>query len=188
MVRDAFLARGHSAVSCDIRPTKRPGPHITGDARRILRDGWDLMVAHPPCTHLAVSGSRWFADKKRQAQLPFDGAQGDVQESALDFVAELLDAPIPRKAIENPVSIISTHIRKPDQIVQPWQFGDEYQKTTCLWLENLPPLTPTRIVSAGAIVIHGGKRFARWISNRERDRSETFPGIAAAMADQWGKA
>ncbi len=128
-VRDAFLARGHDAMSCDLLPTDAPGPHWCGDVREVLGMGWDLMIAHPPCTHLAVSGARWF-DKKR-----------DEQAAALDFVRLLMDAPIERIAIENPVSIISSSIRKPDQIIQPWYFGHEATKTTCLWLKNLPPFS-----------------------------------------------
>ena len=120
VVRDAFIERGHDAVSCDLLPTEQPGPHIQGDILEILDDGWDLMIAHPPCTHLAVSGARWFKDKVEQ------------QKEALDFVRVLLDAPIPQIALENPVSVISTQIRKPDQIVQPYWFGDEATKTTCL--------------------------------------------------------
>lgn len=186
-VRDAFAALGHDAWSCDVKPTAKAGKHIWGDARKVLGEGWDLMVAHPPCTHLAVSGARWFNEKRRQMRIGYEGPVMGLQEEALDFVRELLEAPIPRKAIENPVSVISSRIRPPDQIIQPWQFGDEYQKTTCLWLVGVPPLVPTKIVPRGEIVIHGGKRFAAWISNRTRDRSETFPGIAAAMAAQWGR-
>lgn len=133
------------------------------------------MIAHPPCTHLAVSGARWFKAKKRE------------QREALSFFMQLATAPIPRIAIENPVSVVSTHWRKPDQIVQPWQFGDAFTKTTCLWLKGVPKLQPTKIVGRGPHVIHGGKRFPRWYTNRERDRSETFPGMAAAMAAQWGR-
>lgn len=124
IVRDAFLARGHYAVSCDLLGTERPGPHITGDVRRVLGMGWDLMIAHPPCTRLAVSGARWFAMYREE------------QEAALGFVRLLLEAPIPRIALENPVSVISSRIRKPDQIIQPWQFGHGETKATCLWLKG----------------------------------------------------
>ena len=134
IVRDAFIARGHDAVSCDLLPTERPGPHIQGDVLELLGDGWDLMVAHPPCTHLAVSGARWFKDKRVE------------QAEALDFVRALLTAPIPRIALENPVSIISSRIRKPDQIIQPYWFGHGETKTTCLWLKGLPKLQPTDLV------------------------------------------
>jgi site-specific DNA-cytosine methylase len=157
-----------------------PGPHYQGDVRDILNDGWDLMVAHPPCTHLAVSGARWFKDKQAE------------QVEALDFVRLLLAAPIDRIALENPVSIISSRIRKPDQIIQPWQFGHEATKTTCLWLQNLPPLTPTNIVGRGARhVTKSGKSLPEWYNlppspDRWKIRSATFAGIAAAMAEQWG--
>lgn len=172
-VRDALTKLGHEAWSCDIKPSETPGNHYQGNVLEILNDGWDLMIAHPPCTHLAVSGARWFKDKK------------EVQEEALDFVRQLMDAPIERIAIENPVSIISSRIRKPDQVIQPWMFGDPYTKTTCLWLKNLPLLTPTNIVDKGEFVIHGGKRISKWYSNRELARDMTFPGIANAMAEQW---
>jgi len=171
-VRDAFLARGHDAMSCDILPTDSPGPHYQGDVRDVLGDGWDLMIAHPPCTHLAVSGARHFAAKQ---------ASG-VQDDALDFVRLLLDAPIERIALENPVSIISSRIRKPTQIIQPWQFGHGETKATCLWLKNLPKLVPTDIVPGREARIHRMPPSAdRW-----KLRSTTFVGIAAAMADQWG--
>ena len=124
-VRDAFRARGHDALSCDLLPSEAPGPHYQGDVRDILGDGWDLMIAHPPCTHLAVSGARWFKDKAQE------------QAEALDFVRLLLGAPIARIALENPVSVISSRIRKPDQVIQPWQFGHEATKTTCLWLKGI---------------------------------------------------
>ena len=173
-VRDAFTSLGHDATSCDIVPSLTDGKHYCGDVRAIINDDWDLLIAHPPCTHLAVSGARWFKDKQL------------VQEEALAFVQLLLDAPIPHICVENPVSIISSRIRKPDQIIQPWQFGEPYQKTTCLWLKNLPLLTPTEIVSKGEFVIHGGKKISKWYSNREFNRDLTFIGIANAMANQWG--
>ena len=166
-------------MSCDLLPTDLPGPHYQGDVRDVLNDKWDLMVCHPPCTHLAVSGAKHFAVKR---------ASG-VQQEALDFVRLLLSAPIPRIALENPVSIISTQIRKPDQVIQPWQFGHEAQKTTCLWLKNLPPLTPTNVVGKGDFYISPkGKRLPKWYSiNKDwRVRSKTFEGIANAMAEQWG--
>jgi site-specific DNA-cytosine methylase len=177
IVRDAFIEAGHKAVSCDLLPTLSPGPHYQGDVRDILSKGWDLMIAHPPCTDLAVSGARWWPEKIA------DGRQA----AALDFVRLLGRAPISRIAIENPVGKISTTLRKPDQIVQPWMFGDQFTKTTCLWLKNLPPLKPTKIVGKGEFVIHGGRKLPKWYSNRERHRSATFPGIAAAMAAQWGR-
>jgi hypothetical protein len=169
-VRDAFLRAGHDALSCDLLPTDVPGPHYQGDVRDILADGWDLMIAHPPCTHLAVSGARWFKDKQVE------------QAEALDFVRLLLAAPIPRIALENPVSVISSRIRKPDQIIQPWQYGHGETKATCLWLKGLPPLVPTDIVEGREPRIHRLPPSPdRW-----KIRSATFPGIAAAMAAQWG--
>jgi site-specific DNA-cytosine methylase len=170
IVRDAFRAVGHDAVSCDLLSSEQPGPHIRGDVLQVLGDGWDLMIAHPPCTHLAVSGARWFAEKRQE------------QAEALEFVRALLDAPIPRIALENPVSVISSRIRKPDQIIQPWQFGHGEVKATCLWLRNLPPLVPTDIVDGREARVHRMPPGPdRW-----RERSRTFPGIARAMADQWG--
>ena len=169
-VRDAFRSIGHDAVSCDLLPTEAPGPHYVGDVRDILRDGWDIMVAHPPCTHLAVSGARWFHLKQRE------------QAEALDFVRLLLDTPIPRIALENPVSIISSRIRKPDQVIQPWQFGHGETKATCLWLKNLPKLIPTNIVHGREPRVHRmGPSPDRW-----KERSRTFDGVAQAMAQQWG--
>lgn len=168
-VRDAFAARGHDALSCDLLPSESPGRHYQGDVKDILHDGWDLMVAHPPCTHLAVSGARWFKDKQVE------------QAEALDFVRLLLDAPIPRIALENPVSIISSRIRKPDQIIQPWQFGHGETKATCLWLKNLPCLTPTDIVDGRTPRVHHMSPGPdRW-----KERSKTYQGIAQAMAEQW---
>jgi hypothetical protein len=169
-VRDAFAARGHDAWSCDLLPTERPGNHYQGDVFDIIDDSWDLMIAHPPCTHLAVSGARWFKDKQVE------------QVEALDFVHRLMDAPIPGIALKNPVSIISSRIRKPDQIIQPWQFGHGETKATCLWLKNLPKLTPTNIVDGREARIHKMPPGPdRW-----KERSRTFEGIAQAMAAQWG--
>jgi len=169
-VREAFSKLGHDAWSCDILETEIPGNHLQCDVREILRDGWDMMIAHPPCTHLAVSGARWFKDKKVE------------QAEALEFVRLLLNAPIERIALENPISIISSHIRKPDQIIQPWQFGHGETKATCLWLQNLPKLQPTNIVE--------GREQRIWKmppgENRWKERSRTFEGIAQAMANQWG--
>lgn len=171
VVRDSFIRLGHDAISCDLLPSDAKGPHYHGDVRDILHQGWDLMVAHPPCTHLAVSGARWFKYKRYE------------QEEALDFVRELLDAPIPRIALENPVSIISSRIRKPDQIIQPWQFGHGEVKATCLWLKGLDKLIPTNIVSGREPVVH---RMAPGV-DRWKKRSVTYSGIADAMANQWGK-
>ena len=171
-VRDAFLAAGHDAMSCDLLPTDRPGPHYRGDVLEVLGDGWDLMIAHPPCTHLAVSGARWFKEKQPE------------QAEALWFVDMLLNAPIDRIALENPVSIISSRIRKPDQIIQPWQFGHGETKATCLWLKNLPKLIPTNIVSGRDNRIHRMPPGPdRW-----KERSRTYQGIADAMATQWCRA
>lgn len=170
-VRDAFIAAGHDAVSCDLLPSETPGPHYQGDVRDMLAAPWDLMIAHPPCTHLAVSGARWFAEKR------------DEQIEALDFVRMLMAAPVPRIAIENPVSIISSRIRKPDQIVQPWMFGDGEVKTTCLWLKGLPKLVLTNVVEGRRDRVHREPPGPdRW-----KNRSRTYPGIAAAMAAQWGR-
>jgi len=169
-VRDAFIAKGHDAMSCDLLPTDKPGPHYQGDVFDIINDGWDLMIAHPPCTHLAVSGARWFKDKVTE------------QEEALDFVRRLINADVDRICIENPVSIISSKIRKPDQTIQPWQFGHGETKRTCLWLKRLPKLVPTDIVD--------GRDQRIWklppSTDRWKIRSTTFQGIANAMANQWG--
>ena len=170
VVRDAFAARGHGAVSCDLLPSETTGWHIQGDVRAILHEPWDLLIAHPPCTHLAVSGSRWFAAKRKE------------QEEALDFIARLMVANAERICIENPVSIISTRIRKPDQIVQPWQFGHGETKATCLWLKNLPKLVPTDVVEGREARVHKMPPGPdRW-----KERSRTYQGIANAMAEQWG--
>jgi len=170
-VRDAFLARGHEAMSCDLLPTDKPGPHYQGPVQDILGEGWDLLIAHPPCTHLAVSGARWFAGKQTE------------QAEALAFVRLLLAAPIPRIALENPVSIISSRIRKSDQIIQPWMFGHGETKATCLWLKGLPKLVPTDIVDGREARIHKMPPSPdRW-----KLRSATYQGIANAMADQWGR-
>lgn len=170
IVRDAFIICGCDAISCDLLETERPGPHYKGDVRDIINDGFDLMIAHPPCTHLAVSGARWF--KRKQTE----------QAAALDFVRYLLAADIEMIAIENPVSIISSRIRKPDQIIQPWQHGHGETKATCLWLKNLPPLEPSNIVDGRDHKIHRMPPGP----NRWKERSRTFEGIANAMAAQWG--
>ena len=171
IVRDAFIEKGHDAWSCDLLPSERPGPHIQRDAIAAAWDyQWDLMIAHPPCTNLAVSGARWFAEKQED------------QERDLAFVRRLLDSPIPRIALENPVSIISSKIRKPDQIIQPWQFGHGEVKATCLWLKNLPLLEPTNIVKGRTPRVH----HASPGPDRWKERSRTLHGIADAMADQWG--
>jgi hypothetical protein len=169
-VRDAFRALGHDAMSCDLLDTEVLGPHYKGDVRDVMHNGFDLMIAHPPCTHLAVSGSRWFKDKIKE------------QGEALAFVQMLMDAPIPRIAIENPISVISSRIRKPDQIIQPWQFGHGETKATCLWLKGLPKLEPTNIVEGREARVHRMPPGP----NRWKERSRTYQGIADAMAAQWG--
>ena len=169
VVRDAFARRGWDAWSCDLLPSEVPGNHIQGDVREVLSRNWDMMICHPPCTHLAVSGARWFKDKVVE------------QAEALEFVRLLLSAPIDRIALENPVSILSTRIRKPDQVIQPWQFGHGETKATCLWLKNLPKLVPTQVVDGREARVHRMPPGPdRW-----RERSRTFAGIADAMADQW---
>ena len=184
-VRDAFIARGHDAMSCDLLPTDVPGPHYQGDVSNIINDGWDLMVAHPPCTYLSVSGMHWTKRGLRDPKLT---------EDALEFVNLLLNAPIARIALENPVSVISSRIRRPDQIISPWQFGHDASKKTCLWLKSLPMLQPTKIIEPR--VIDGKKRWGNQTDSgqnklppskdRWKIRSETYRGIAEAMAEQWG--
>lgn len=174
VVRDAFRARGFDAWSCDLLPCEGdPRWHIQGDVMPWLDDPanrWDLMIAHPPCTHLAVSGARWFKDKQQE------------QAEALDFVQRLLDAPIPHIALENPVSIISSRIRKPDCTYQPWEHGHGEVKRSCLWLKNLPPLKPSNVVEGREAKVHKMPPGPdRW-----KERSRTLPGVAAAMARQWG--
>lgn len=184
-VRDAFIAKGHDAMSCDLLPTDSPGPHYQGDVRDILNDGWDLMIAHPPCTYLSVSGMHWTTRGLRDPQLT---------EDALDFVRMLMSAKIPKKCIENPVSVISSRIKKPSQIIQPWWFGEDASKKTCLWLEGLEPLKPTNIIEGKKInskTVWGnqtasGQNKLSPSDDRWKKRSETFLGVAKAMADQWG--
>lgn len=184
-VRDEFIKLGHEAISFDILPSDSDlGEHIQGDIMAFPKEYWeqfDLAICHPPCTHLAVSGARHFA--KKLAENP------RIQEDALDFVKYLMNLPIKRILIENPVSIISSRIRKPDQIIQPWQFGDQAQKTTCLWLKNLPKLEHTNVVDKGEfITFPSGKKMPTWYSNKNgKSRSATFLGIAKAIADQYGK-
>lgn len=170
IVREAFAARGYDAWSCDLEPSERPGQHIQGDVLDVLSEGWDLMIAHPPCTYLCNSGARWW--RQRQAE----------QRHALAFVQLLLDAPIPRMALENPEGCISTRLCKPSQRIHPWEYGHGEEKKTHLWLRNLPPLHPTQIVAE--------RQQRCWRmgqhTHRSRERSRTYPGIAAAMAAQWG--
>ena len=169
-VREAFRKLGHDAFSCDLLESEDESPfHIQGDVLSLLTDGWDLAIFHPPCTHLAVSGSRWFKDKVKE------------QAEALVFVQTLMDAPIPKIAIENPISVISSRIRKPDQIIQPWQFGHGETKATCLWLKGLPKLVPTQLVDGRKPRVHHMPPSpTRW-----KERSRTYEGIASAMAEQY---
>jgi hypothetical protein len=172
-------------MSCDLLPSDASGPHYQGDIFDVINDGWDLMVAFPPCTYLCSSGLHWNTKRPERAQ---------QTEAALSFVEALLDAPIPRIALENPIGCISTRIRKPNQIIQPWQFGDDASKSTCLWLKNLPLLTPTDIIEAR--IVNGKRRYANQTDSgqnklppsddRWKIRSETYQGIANAMAAQWG--
>lgn len=170
IVREAFRKRGHDAWSCDLLPTEIPGQHIQDDVLKHLNEGWDMMIAHPPCTHLAVSGARWFKSK------------GYEQCLAVHFFRDLVFADITKICIENPIGIMSSNFRKPDQIIQPWQFGHGETKATCLWLKNLPKLVPTNIVEGREARIH------RMPPSKDRwkERSRTYHGIADAMAEQWG--
>jgi len=185
VVREAFKAKGHDAWSCDILPTEIEGQHYQEDVFDIINKGWDLMIAHPPCTHLAVSGAAWFKEKIADGR----------QQAALDFVKKLMNAPISKICIENPVSVISSKIRKPDQIIQPYQFGHGAMKTTCLWLKNLPKLVPTKIVEPEYIITKKGEKYPKWSYDtfrlpkeiRAKERSKTFSGIAEAFANQWGQ-
>ena len=206
-VRDAFLTAGADAVSCDLLPSEQLGPHIIGDVLDQVGQGWDVMIAFPPCTHLSSSGARWWAEKRADGR----------QQAAIEFVMALATAPIPRIAIENPIGVLSTAWRKPDQVIQPWQFGHDASKATCLWLRGLPPLTPTRHVEPhyacscgcrfeGALGKYGcpscegdgGAARRVWANQtptgqnrlgpsptRAADRARTYMGIAKAMAEQW---
>lgn len=192
IVREAFKARGHDAWSCDLLPTEIPGNHIQDDVLKHLNDGWDLMIAHPPCTDLAVSGAAWFKAKQRDGR----------QQRSVEFFMQFVNAPIPKIAVENPISIMSTVYRKPDQIIHPWMFGDEFSKPTCLWLKHLLPLVhseetdllfrKTHVPKGEFVVSSSGKRGAKWNwwlppgPERAKIRSRTFAGIAKAMAEQWG--
>lgn len=185
-VREAFRAQGHDAVSCDLLPSERPGPHIQGDVRNVLGDGWDLMIAHPPCTFLSRAGARWWGCASRAGKA----------EDAAAFVRELYDAPVPCVAVENPIGLLNSLWRYPDQTIQPWEFGEPYTKATCLWLKNLPPLLSTCLVGKTEAWVksntgHGrrkGQRTQPGVAKNAKDAARTFPGIAAAMAAQWGAA
>lgn len=172
IVRDAFLAKGHDAWSCDLIPTERPGPHIINDVRNVLCDGWDMMIAHPPCTYLSYAGNRWLKQPGRLVKA----------QEAMQFIRSLWDAPIPMIAIENPRGYTWKWWKTPDQIIEPYHFGDPMTKATCLWLKGLPPLMASLICS---------DPFVNWSKkgrhgHNGKSRSRTFPGIARAMADQWG--
>jgi len=178
-VRDAFTAMGHDATSVDLLPSETEGRHIIGDVLDVIKsEHFDLMIAHPPCTDLATSGAKWFAEKRADGR----------QQKALQFVQDLMDAPIEKIALENPVSIISSHIRKPDQYIQPWQFGHDAQKKTGLWLKNLPLLRETNVIHKEryANQTPSGQNKLAPSPDRWKDRSRTYEGIANAMASQWG--
>lgn len=184
-VRDAFIKQGHEAMSCDLLPTDSPGPHYQGDVLDVINDGWDLMIAHPPCTYLSVSGMHWTTRGLRDPKLT---------EDALDFVKILLNAPIQKIALKNPISIISSKIRKPSQIIQPYEYGHDASKKTCLWLKNLPLLKPTEFIEPK--IVNGKKIWGNQTNSgqnklapskdRWKIRSETYLGVAEAMAQQWG--
>ena len=191
IVRDAFTKLGHDVTSCDLLPTERPGKHYQGDVFDIINDGWDMMIAHPPCTYLTVTGNKWmlpefesrFPERKKQ------------RETAIEFFMRLVDINIPKIVIENPIGIMSTIWRKPDQIIQPYQFGHPVRKSTCLWLKGLSKLQQTNIVDYEIDIFKSGNRQSKWhtetgkINNRvqrSKERSRTFQGIADAMASQWG--
>ena len=183
VVRDAFIAAGHDAISCDLLPTERPGPHYQGDVFDIINDGFDLMIAHPPCTYLSSSGLHW------NKRVP---GRELLTEQALEFVSKLLNANIPMIALENPVGCISSRIRKPDQIIQPWHFGDDASKKTCLWLKRLPLLIGTNRLEGDAKTRRAnqtasGQNKLGPSPDRWKERSRTYQGIADAMALQWGK-
>ena len=174
VVRDAFINLGHEAMSCDFLPTDNPGPHYQGDVRDVLNSPWDLMIAHPPCTDLSVSGARHFDCKRMNGR----------QQSSVSFFMMLAKADIPKIAIENPVCVMSSLWRRPDQVIQPWQFGHGETKATCLWLKNLPKLEPTNIVEGREARIHKMPPSPdRW-----KERFKTYQGIASAIAKQWGNA
>lgn len=169
IVRDAFRERGHDAISCDLIGSERPGPHIVGDVRQVVQDGWDMMLAFPPCTYLCRSGQwRW----------------GGTQEMwlAVGFCIELMESPIERIALENPVGVLSTYYRRPNQIVQPWQFGHGETKATCLWHKNLPRLQPTHVIDERIPYLANMPQR----KSRQKARQRTYTGIAQAMARQWG--
>lgn len=187
-VRDAFIARGHDAMSCDLLPSETSGPHYKGDVRDILGDGWDLLIGHPPCTYLTVSGNKWF---KPEYAEKYPTRHAD-REAAISFFMLLYNAPVSRVAIENPIGVMSSRFRKPDCVVQPWMFGHPETKATCFWLRGLPPLIPTHMRGDMFAAPEPEGREQRLHKlppgpDRWKERSKTFPGLAAAMADQWGE-
>ena len=193
-VTKAFRDRGHEAFSCDIVDPSGglPAYHLKGDVLQFLDQGWDLMIAHPPCTYLTTTGNRWF-DVSRYGDKAIQRAQ--LREEAVEFFMALANAPIPQIAIENPVGIMSSRWRKPNQTIQPYQFGHDAAKRTCLWLKGLPLLKPTDIVEPTYVTYSSGKRMSKWYADvsglpsaeRTKARSKTFEGIAKAMADQWSR-
>lgn len=186
IVRDAFTARGHDAMSCDLLPTESPGPHYQGDVMDILNDGWDMMIAFPPCTHIALSGAAHFAEKRKDGR----------QKQGVDFFMAMTKTKIPKWCIENPMNIMSRIYRKPDQIINPWQFGDHFQKTTWLWLHNIPKLIPSEMdaplfgmeVNKGEFITNGkySKMPVWYVRATQKERSRFWPSIAKAMAERWG--
>lgn len=190
-VRDAFTRGGHDATSCDLLPTERPGKHYQGDVFDIINDGWDMMIAHPPCTYLTLAGNKWFLPEYAE-RFP---TRIQDRKDAIEFFVKLWNAPIKKKCFENPIGVLSSQFRKPDQIIQPFHFGDTERKATCLWLQGLPKLTHTKVVEPEIIRHKNGKTDSKWHyetmklapHERMKARSKTFQGIADAMADQWGR-
>jgi hypothetical protein len=191
-VRDAFIKNGHDAMSCDLEPTEVPGPHYQGNVMDVIDQDWDLMIAFPPCTYLTLTGNKWF---KPEFSNRFPTRNQD-RKNAIKFFMDLVNLPIPKIAIENPIGVMSSFYRTPDQIIQPWEYGHKTTKATCLWLKGLPMLRPTNIVDKGEVVISkSGNRMSRWYYEtsklpikggiRAKARSVTFQGIADAMANQW---
>ena len=186
IVRNSFVKLGHKAISCDILPSETPGEHIQDNIYNVNLKKFDLLIAFPPCTYLTVSGARWFYDKRYPDRF-------NKQKESLKLVKYLLNAPVEKICIENPIGAISTKIKKPTQIIQPYYFGDKVSKSTCLWLKNLPKLKPTKLVNPNWVYMKNGKRMSEFFYNsfkltdRSKYRSKTFPGIAKAMANQWGK-
>jgi len=201
-VRDAFIALGHDAMSCDLLPSDSPGPHYKGDISDVINDDWDLMIAHPPCTYLTIAAEWAYKDKqtKRIKEGTLIGAERKAaREEAIEFVMMLANAPIKRIAIENPIGVLSSRWRKPDQFIQPYEYGDDASKRTCLWLKNLPPLVPTKQIEPRWVIDNTGKPQPRWgnqtdsgqnkeppSKDRWKIRSTTWQGWANAMANQWG--